>query len=137
MSAPLLLHSVSYSGSWGQQFLSVEEFVDKAADLGYNGVMLAAKGQLTANLEAQARRMLKDPRARELVDSFAIQWLQLKRISFVAPDGGLFPQFRYGLRESMLKETALFVEAVLREDRSVLDFLGADFTFLEDRKSVV
>ena len=43
MSAPLLLHSVSYSGSWGQQFLSVDEFVDKAADLGFTGVMLGAK----------------------------------------------------------------------------------------------
>ncbi len=94
---------------------------------------LAAKGQLTANLEAQVRRMLKDPRSRELVDSFAIQWLQLKRISFVAPDSVLFPQFRYGLRESMLKETELFVQAIIQEDRSVLDFLGADFTFLNER----
>ena len=93
----------------------------------------AGKSTLTANLEAQVRRMLKDPRSRELVDSFGIQWLQLKRISFVAPDGGLFPQFNQRLRESMLRETELFLEAVFREDRSVLDLVSADFTFLDER----
>jgi mono/diheme cytochrome c family protein len=94
---------------------------------------LAAQGRLTAGLEPQVRRMLKDPRARELVDSFAMQWLQLKRISFVAPDGGLFPQFNQRLRQSMLRETELFLEAVFREDRSVLDLLAADFTYLDER----
>jgi sugar phosphate isomerase/epimerase len=57
MSAPLLLHSVSYSGSWGQQFLSVEEFVDKTADLGYNGVMLAAKRPHLSVLDSSASRL--------------------------------------------------------------------------------
>jgi hypothetical protein len=94
---------------------------------------LAAKGQLAANLEAQVRRMLKDPRSRELVDSFAMQWLQLKRISFVAPDGGLFPAFNQRLRGSMLRETELFIDAVIREDRSVLDLIAADYTFLDER----
>jgi hypothetical protein len=94
---------------------------------------LAAKGQLTANLEAQVRRMLKDPRSRELIDSFAMQWLQLKRIAFVAPDGGLFPSFNQRLRGSMLRETELFLDAIIREDRSVLELVSADFTFLDER----
>lgn len=95
---------------------------------------LAAKGQLAANLEAQARRMLKDPRATaSLVDNFAMQWLQLRRLSFVAPDGALFPQFNQRLRASMIRETELFLEAVVREDRSVLDLVGADYTYLNER----
>jgi hypothetical protein len=94
---------------------------------------LAARNQLTPNLEAQVRRMLKDPKAQELVDSFAMQWLQLRRISFIAPDGGLFPSFNQRLRQSMLRETELFLEAVFREDRSVIDLIAADFTFLNER----
>ena len=99
-----------------------EELLDKAS-----------KGQLSADLENQVRRMLKDPRARALVDYFALQWLQLKRIQFVAPDGGLFPQFNGRLRQSMLDETELFLEAVFREDRSLLTLIDADFTFLNER----
>jgi hypothetical protein len=95
---------------------------------------LAGAGKLAPALEAQARRMLKDPRALSaLVDSFAMQWLQLKRIAFIAPDGALFPGFSQRLRESMLRETELFLEAIVQEDRSVLDLVGADFTFLNER----
>ncbi|HEX7899883.1 MAG TPA: DUF1592 domain-containing protein [Planctomycetota bacterium] len=93
----------------------------------------ASKGALSADLENQVRRMLKDPRSRALVDQFATQWLQLKRIQFVAPDGALFPQFNAKLRQSMLDETELFVEAVFREDRSLLTLIDADFTFLNER----
>ncbi len=97
-------------------------------------VALAGKNALAPALEAQARRMLKDPRSLSaLVDSFAMQWLQLKRIAFIAPDGALFPGFSQRLRQSMLQETELFLEAVIQEDRSVLDLLGADFTFLNER----
>jgi hypothetical protein len=92
---------------------------------------LAAKGQLTANLEPQVRRMLKDPRAKSLVDDFAMQWLQLRRLRAVAPDTKLFPSFDERLRRSMLTETQLFLTAILQEDRSILDLIGADFTFLD------
>jgi hypothetical protein len=95
---------------------------------------LAAKNALAPNLEAQARRMLKSPRAvQALVDNFAMQWLQLRRISFVAPDGQLFPAFNQRLRESMLRETELLLETVVQEDRSLLDLLAADYTFLNER----
>jgi hypothetical protein len=94
---------------------------------------LAAKGQLTANLEAQVRRMLKDPRSRALVDNFAVQWLQIRRLHFVSPDGALFPSFNNKLREDMLQETELFVQAIFREDRSILDLIDGDFTFLNER----
>ena len=94
---------------------------------------LAAKNELSANLEAQVRRMLKDSRSRTLVESFAMQWLQLKRISFVAPDGGLFPSFNQRLRQAMLQETQMFLESILREDRPVLDLVSSDYTFLNER----
>jgi mono/diheme cytochrome c family protein len=91
---------------------------------------LAAKNQLTANLDAQVRRMLKDPRSKSLVDGFAIQWLQLRRLRSIAPDGKTFPTFDENLRASMQIETELFLDAVIKEDRSVLELIDADFTFL-------
>jgi hypothetical protein len=94
---------------------------------------LAAKNGLAADLENQVRRMLKDPRSRTLVDNFAMQWLQLKRIAFVAPDGGLFPTFNQRLRQAMLQETQMFLDSVIREDRSILDLVDADYTFLNER----
>ncbi|HYE97384.1 MAG TPA: DUF1592 domain-containing protein [Planctomycetota bacterium] len=93
---------------------------------------LASKSQLSANLEKQVRRMLKDPKADALVDGFAMQWLQLQRLSTAAPDPKMFPQFQY-LRGSMRRETELFVQSVFREDRSVLDLVSADYTFLDER----
>ena len=77
--------------------------------------------------------MLRDPKAQALVENFAGQWLQLRNLKTVAPDPRPFPTFDEPLREAMLKETELFFEAVMREDRSILDFLDADFTFLNER----
>ncbi|WP_241180042.1 DUF1592 domain-containing protein [Humisphaera borealis] len=94
---------------------------------------LAAKKQLTPNLDAQVRRMLKSPRAQTLVDNFAMQWLQLKRLKTFSPDPNLFPKFDETLRNSMQQETELFLTAILQEDRSILDLIDADFTFLNDR----
>jgi hypothetical protein len=94
---------------------------------------LAAKNGLSADLENQVRRMLKDPRARTLVDNFAMQWLQLRRLSVVTPDGGLFPDWNPQLRLAMLQETQMFLESVLREDRSILELVDADYTFLNER----
>lgn len=92
---------------------------------------LAAKKQLTAHLDEQVRRMLKDPKAQSLVENFAMQWLQLRRLKNFAPDTSLFPAFDERLRQSMTKETELFFGAVMREDRSILDLIDADFTFLD------
>jgi mono/diheme cytochrome c family protein len=84
-------------------------------------------------LEAQTRRMLKDAKAHALIENFAGQWLMLRSLKSATPDPGLFPSFDEPLRSAMLKESELFFEAVAREDRSILDFIDADFTFLNER----
>jgi hypothetical protein len=93
---------------------------------------LAEKRQLTANLDSQVRRLLNDPRASSLVENFAMQWLQLQRIDFISPDGRLFPTFNVKLRSAMVRETELFIESIIREDRSILDLIDADYTFLNE-----
>lgn len=94
---------------------------------------LARRGELSKNLEPQVQRMLKDSRASDsLVDQFAMQWLQLKRLDTFAPDQKLFPDFNEGLRRAMRDETRLFLEAIVKEDRSLLDLLSADFTFVNE-----
>ena len=93
---------------------------------------LAGKRQLTANLEAQVRRMLKDPKAEALVNRFALQWLQLQRLQTLAPDAKIFASFNDRLRRSMLRETELFIGEILREDRSLLDLIDGPFTYLNE-----
>ncbi len=85
------------------------------------------------NLSDQVRRMLKDSKARALVDNFAGQWLQLRNLKIAAPDKKAYPQFDEQLRTAMQQETEMFFEAIVKEDRSVLDFIDADFTFVNDR----
>jgi hypothetical protein len=94
---------------------------------------LAAKKQLTANLDAQVQRMLKDSKASALVDNFAMQWLQLRRLQMVSPDTRLFPTFNEALRKSMLKETELFFTEIIREDHSILDLIDGGYTYLDER----
>ena len=96
---------------------------------------LAAAGTLHRPevLEAQTRRMLADPRADALVENFAGQWLYLRNVRALTPDEDLFPDFGEALRRSFQRETELFFASVLREDRSVLDFLTADYTFVNER----
>lgn len=91
---------------------------------------LAGKGELTKNLEAQVKRMLADPKSKALVENFGMQWLQIQRLKTFAPDQKLFPQFNEPLRAAMLKETELFLESIIDEDRSILDLIDADYTFL-------
>ncbi len=91
---------------------------------------LAERKQLTANLASQVKRMLADPKASELGRNFGTQWLQIQRLTTVAPDLEKFPTFTASLRLAMLKETELFVESIFREDRSLLDLIDADYTFL-------
>jgi len=93
---------------------------------------LAERGQLTGQLDAQVRRMLVDEKSSALVENFALQWLQVQRLASVAPDEKLFPSFNDRLRRAMLQETILFFQSVMREDRSVLDLIGADYTFLNE-----
>ncbi|MDX1981032.1 MAG: DUF1592 domain-containing protein [Bryobacteraceae bacterium] len=96
---------------------------------------LAEKGRLgnPAVLRGQVARMLADPKSRALVESFTGQWLQTRNLSVLTPDARLFPEFDALLREDMRTETEMFFEAILKEDRSILDFLDARFTFLNER----
>ena len=96
---------------------------------------LAVDGTLhqPAVLEAQTHRMLADPRADALIENFAGQWLYLRNVRALTPDEDLFPDFGEALRRAFQRETELFFESVLRENRSVLDFLTADYTFLNER----
>lgn len=84
-------------------------------------------------LKAQVRRMLADPRASTLVTNFAAQWLHLRNLDSVTPDLRLFPDFDDNLRQAFRQETELFFESILREDRSVLDLLSANYTYLNER----
>ena len=83
-----------------------------------------------ATLERQVRRMLADPRAEALVENFAGQWLFLRELRNVRPDS---PDFDGNLRQSFQRETELLFRTVMREDRTVLDFLDADYTFVDER----
>ena len=96
---------------------------------------VAARGELAkpAELEQQVRRMLADPRALNLVSNFASQWLHLRNLESVTPDKRIFPDFDDNLRQAFRRETELFVESILREDRSVLDLLRAKYTFVNER----
>ena len=96
---------------------------------------LAEQGRLNDPevLAQQARRMLADPRSKELVRNFAGQWLYLRNLRGVVPDAVVFPEFDENLRDAFLEETELFVESLIREDRSVLDLLGADYTYVNER----
>ena len=84
-------------------------------------------------LEPQVRRMLADPRSRSLVTNFAGQWLYLRNLESITPDLRLFPDFDDNLRQAFRQETELFFESILRDDRSVLDLLKADYTYLNER----
>jgi hypothetical protein len=96
---------------------------------------LAYAGKLSANLEAQARRLLKDPRAQHLTQGFGIQWLQLRQLSIVSPDPALYPGFSDAVRNSMMKETELFFAEIVREDRDIVDLVDGDFTYLDRQLS--
>ena len=86
-----------------------------------------------AVLRLQVERMLKDPKARALVDSFATQWLRLRNLRSHTPIARDFPNFDNELREAFRIETELFFESIVREDRSVLDLLNADYTYVNER----
>jgi mono/diheme cytochrome c family protein len=97
---------------------------------------LAKQGKLYDEnvLRGQVQRMLHDARARGLSDSFAAQWLGVRALgTTIRPDGRLFPQFTDELAASMREETILFFDSIVRDDRSVLQLLDADYTFVNER----
>ena len=96
---------------------------------------VAARGELreAGMLGRQMTRMLRDPRSDALIDNFFGQWLLLRNIDTAAPDPDAFLDFDENLRAAMERETALFVESQVRDDRSLLDLLRADYTYLNER----
>lgn len=94
---------------------------------------LADRGELRKQLAPQVRRMLQDSKVRALSENFAGQWLQVRNLKSIALDPKLFPRFDDELRAALAKETTLFFEAIVRENRSILDFLDGDFTYVNDR----
>ena len=97
---------------------------------------LAEKGRLSdpTVLEQQVRRMLADPRAVDaLVDDFVAQWLNLRRVAEVVVDPERYPNYDLTLMDAFKRETELFVGSTIREDRSVLDLLSADYTFVNEK----
>jgi hypothetical protein len=97
------------------------------------GVAETGKLSEPAVLEAQVRRMLDDPRAHALVENFAGQWLQLRNVRNVQPNSDLFPDFDDNLRQAFKRETELFFESIIKEDRSIVDLMTADYTFVNER----
>ncbi len=96
---------------------------------------LAERGELKdpAILQQQVQRMLADPRSQALAKNFTGQWLFLRNMGRVLPDPVAFPNFDENLREALQKETELLIESMLREDRSVVDLLDSDYTFVNER----
>lgn len=98
---------------------------------------LAESGELAEPevLEAQVQRMLQDPRARSLSSNFAYQWLHLSKLDEINADPGIFPYASGAgdLREDYKKEIELFFNSIVQEDRSVLDLLSADYTFINEK----
>ncbi len=96
---------------------------------------LAIRGRLSRpeELEKQTRRMLADPRSANLATNFAGQWLRLRNLEAFVPSTRWFPEFDDNVREGFRKETELFVDSIVRDDRSVLDLIKADYTFLNER----
>jgi hypothetical protein len=96
---------------------------------------IAAQGKLKdpVVLEQQVKRMLADSRSRSLITNFAEQWLHLRNLKNSSPDLQAFPDFDDNLRQAMKEETTLLFESIMREDRSVLGLLNADYTFVNER----
>jgi hypothetical protein len=96
---------------------------------------VAASGDLhdAATVETQVRRMLADAKSQALVQNFVAQWLNLRLLESVTPDPKVFPYFDAELKAAMRRETELFALAVMREDRSVLDFLSGRYSFVNER----
>ncbi len=94
---------------------------------------LAGKGELRANLDAEIGRMMADGKTRALTENFAGQWLQLRNVELVSPDRKRFRDFDSALARDMRRETELVFERIVREDRSVMEFLTADYSYVNER----
>lgn len=95
-------------------------------------LQLAQKGTLRKNLHAQVERMLASKKPEAFIDNFAGQWLQFRNLDAVHPDRKMFKVYTDRLRDAMIRETQLFFTHIMREDRSLMDVLTADYTFVNE-----
>lgn len=93
----------------------------------------AREGTLRKNLDAQVRRLINDWKAQSMAENFAGQWLQLRDVELVQPNPRRFPDFQGGLASSMKRESQMFFDYILRGNRSVLEFLDSDYTFVNEK----
>lgn len=139
LSSPYFLYRIEQNPPEGMAPLNEYELASRLSYFLWSSMpddelfSVAATNQLRAQQEAQVRRMLKDPKARALTENFAEQWLHLGGLKKAAPDPKLFPDFDEKLRQDMREETRRFVAHVINEDRSIMEFLNADYTFLNER----
>jgi len=96
-------------------------------------LQLAAQNELRKNLAAELKRMISDYRATSITENFAGQWLQLRDMDIVSPDPRRFPEWKGGIAYAMKRESQIFFEHILKDNRSVIEFLNADYSFM-DRK---
>ncbi len=140
--SPHFLFRIEGEPAKGRQLRKLNDF-ELAARLSYflwsstpdeSLLWWAAQGKLSEpkHLLHQVRRMLKDPKASSLANNFAMQWLELRRLHDIAPDPEMFPGFTPELRQAMQTETAMFCGEIIRNDRSILDFIDAKFTYLNE-----
>jgi hypothetical protein len=142
--APQFLFRIEQDGEPGSAAVRELNDYELATRLAYflwssmpdDGVLAQAQQgnlHLSAQLRAAARRMLQDAKSYSLVENFADQWLQLRQLDSLKKDPAKFPQFSDELLESMRTETHLFVASIFQQDRSVLDLLDSDYTFVDAR----
>src|SRR6185436_2041832 len=93
-------------------------------------VAIAGKLSDPAELERQTRRMLADPKSRSLIDNFAAEWMKLRELENISPES---PDFDGNLRLAFSREMELFFESILRDDRSIVTLLDADYTYVDER----
>lgn len=101
-----------------------EELLQKAGENHLHGA---------AELNAQVKRMLQNSKSDALIENFAGQWLELRNLDSIHPDPDEFPAFNAQLRRAMYTESEMFVQSIIREDRSIVDFLDGKYTFLNER----
>lgn len=145
MSSPSFLYRVEDDPSWAEQEPPYAlNGYHLASRLSYflwstmpdDELMSAAgSGRLSdpAERERQVRRMLSDPKSESLIASFAHQWLNLRLLADASPDPAQYPQFTDAMRRDMLRETELFFQEIMREDRSILEFITGRFTYVNQR----
>jgi hypothetical protein len=99
----------------------------------------ARNGELrtSAGLEKQVKRLLADPRSETLASNFGFQWLNMAKLGEIQPDVALFPMLNGDVRQEFREELRLFIDATFRENRSVLDLLSADYTFVNERVALL